>query len=94
MKRLFIIGAFVSLAGCAAHAPWVNTKLPKSQWDKDWSTCKRAAEYRTSGMKDWDAPTSSDPWADYDRQKAKEVISSQVASCMIGLGYLPVEKKK
>ena len=94
MKRsVLIAGLAVGLSACAAHVPWVSSRVPKSQWDKDWSACKRAAEYNAGGGRDWDEP-SSDPWAAYDRDKAKQSIGAEVSSCMIGLGYVPAEKKK
>ena len=93
MKRIVLLA--LTLSACAAQVPWTNSRVPQSQWDKDWSACKRSAEYHSGGFRDWDDQQSTrDPFAAYDRQKAKEEISAEVASCMIGRGYIPAEKKK
>ena len=84
----------VLVAGCAAKPPWTNSTLPKSQWAKDWSQCKRAAEFRASGFRDWDEPTPLDPFAGYERQRAAEQAKTEESLCMIGRGYVPVEKQR
>ena len=90
LPTLLIVG----LTACAARVPWVNPALPEKQWSKDWSACKRQAEYHTSGgYRDWDEPRT-DPLAEYDRQHAKVEIDSSVESCMIGLGYVPAGRRR
>ena len=87
MKRcLFLV---LALSACAAQVPWVNSRVPPDQWDKDWSACKRAAEYHAGGMRDWEDPNRMDPLAEYDRQHASSQIADEVSSCMIGRGYVP-----
>ena len=92
MRPALILTLF--LTACAAQVPWVNSRVPPSQWDADWSACKRAAEYHTSGMRDWDEPSPLDPLAAYDRQQASIKIADQVSSCMIGRGYVPAKGTK
>ena len=91
-RRLAPLLLLAVLAGCAAKVPWVNTALPAAQWDRDWSACKRAAEYQAGGGRDWDDMKPGDPFAAYDRQRASGQVRDQVNSCMIGKGYIPTER--
>ena len=87
MKRIILIA--LGLSACAAPVPWVRSIVPSSQWDSDWSACKRMAEVRVGGYRDWDEPNPMDPLAAYDRQKASGEVADAVSSCMIGRGYVP-----
>ena len=92
MSRIFLVSLGL-LCACAAQVPWVNTRVPPSQWDTDWSACKRMAEYHYGGTRNWDEPTTpGDPFLEYDRQKASGAINDEVSSCMIGRGYVPARR--
>lgn len=83
------------LAACAARNPWVNSSVPKSQWDRDWSRCKDRAD-AAAGL---DTPSYSpdsrlpNPFAQYDQDSKKSEVDDAVESCMIGLGYVPARKR-
>jgi len=94
MKRLSVLFLLLTLAACAAKVPWTNAGLPKSQWSKDWSECKRAAEYSAGGVRDWDDVSPQDPLAEYERQHAAQRVKTEVSLCMIGRGYVPAERQK
>ncbi len=81
----------LTLAGCAARVPWANPQLPKDQWGRDWSDCKRRAEADVIGYRPEDAPST--PFDAYDRDQAKRQIQSEVAECMSELGYVPAAPK-
>lgn len=92
MKRVVFV-SLICLSACAAQVPWVNNRVPQSQWDADWSACKRMAEYHSGGARNWDDPTTpGDPFIEYDRQKASGAINDEVSSCMIGRGYVPARR--
>jgi len=77
------------LAGCsAAPVPWRNPSLPPQQWSHDYYSCRRQAEHESG----WRDESASSPFRDYDRQQAKALADASLRACMIGLGYLPVEK--
>ena len=94
MKRLYILIMTVTLTACAAKVPWTNAALPKSQWSKDWSECKRSAEFHAGGFRDWDEKNPLDPFAEYERQRAAEQAKTEITLCMIGRGYVPVERQR
>ena len=92
-SRLAAIGMVtLSLGGCApAHVPWANPQLPKEQWSRDWSDCKRRAEADVLGYRPEDSTPG--PLDTYDRSQARRQIDASVAECMSGLGYTPVRKE-
>ena len=92
MKRVVLLALLLS--ACAAPVPWVNSRVPSSQWDKDWSQCKRMAEASMGGPRDWSNPNPTDPLAEYDRQYYGPKVKQQVESCMIGRGYVPAAGAK
>ncbi|MDA8231872.1 MAG: hypothetical protein M0006_11090 [Magnetospirillum sp.] len=87
----FPIAALV-LAACApAHVPWSNPQVPKDQWARDWSDCKRNAENAALGYGGRDS-LSDAPFRDYDRAAAKAQIAGSTAACMSALGYVPAKQ--
>ena len=92
MKRLLLLSGLLS--ACAAPVPWVNSRLPPSQWDADWSQCKRMAETAHGGPRDWNESYPSDPLVEYDRHYYGPKVKQQVESCMIGRGYVPATGEK
>jgi len=93
IHRLAVLPLLVMLTACAAHAPWVNTHVPKSQWDADWESCQERAEARLPHRGAVVDDSAQDPFAEYDRINAKSEVDNAVAACMIGKGYLPARKK-
>lgn len=78
------------VAGCAATSvPWVHHELPKDQWGRDWSACRRWADTQV-GYVDND----SSVFRDYDRSRAKKQVDGYAAMCMTERGYVPAAKKK
>ena len=75
------------LAGCApSHVPWTHPSLPKEQWGRDLSGCRRLAD-REVGWRDDEGASS--PLREYDRQQARAQFNGAVAGCMGERGYLP-----
>lgn len=94
MKRRAAIAAGLAvlcLAGCAsASLPWRHPTLPREQWSKDYSSCRRQAE-RESGWRDEDNASPS-AFREYDRQRAKRQADGSLALCMTDLGYVPASR--
>ncbi len=87
---LLALGLAALLAGCAASSvPWQNPDVPKEQWGRDWTACKRWAEAQV-GFRDDDAAS---PFRDYDRAQAKRQVQGYANLCMTDRGYLPAAKK-
>ena len=87
---LLALGLAALLAGCAASSvPWQNPDVPKEQWGRDWTACKRWAEAQV-GFRD---DESSSPFRDYDRAQAKRQVQGYANLCMTDRGYLPAAKK-
>lgn len=87
-----LFGLLVLLAGCAASSvPWQNPDVPKEQWSRDWSACRRWAEAQ-AGYREDDSSSSS-VFRDYDRTQAKRQIQGYANLCMTDRGYLPASKK-
>ena len=91
MRRAFAVClAAATLAGCAASSvPWQNPNLPKEQWGRDWSACRRWAEAQVGYNDD----ETSAVFRDYDRAQAKRSIQGYANLCMSDRGYLPAAKK-
>lgn len=88
--RLFAFGLAAALCGCAASSvPWQNPDVPKEQWGRDWSACRRWAESQV-GFRDEEG---SSVFRDYDRAQAKKQVQGYANLCMTDRGYLPVAKK-
>ncbi|WP_242442970.1 hypothetical protein [Magnetospirillum sp. 15-1] len=79
------------LGACAAGNPWVHPQLPKDQWSRDYSACRRSAD-RDSGYRD-DGRDTYSPTRDYERAQAKRIYDAELNACMRGLGYFPAPKK-
>jgi hypothetical protein len=95
LRRLACL-ALLAVAGCApARVPWSHPELPKEQWARDWSTCKREAE-RDIGWREDESATNnvSSPFRDYDRDRAKKRVDPSVSQCMTGLGYQPAVRRR
>lgn len=69
--------------------PWQNPDVPKSQWSRDWSACRRWAEAQAGYRED----EGSGVFRDYDRAAAKKQIQAYAGMCMTDRGYLPTSKK-
>lgn len=83
--------ALLCLAGCASTSvPWRHPTLPREQWGKDYSSCRRQAE-RDSGWRE-DDNASASPFREYDRQRAKRQADGSLALCMTDLGYVPASR--
>ncbi|CAA7613198.1 hypothetical protein [Magnetospirillum sp. UT-4] len=81
--------SLLALAGCAAASvPWQNPDLPKEQWSRDWSSCRRWAESQVGYRED----ESSSPFRDYDRAKAKKQLDGLAGLCMEDRGYIPLKR--
>lgn len=87
-KRLLAVFAFLALSGCAASSvPWSNPDLPKEQWSRDWSGCRRWAEEQVGYQE-----SESSQFRDYDRAQAKKRVGALAGACMRDRGYFPVKK--
>lgn len=87
---LFAFGLAALLSGCASQSvPWQNPDLPKEQWSRDWSACRRWAEAQIGYRED----EGSSPFRDFDRAQAKKQIQGYASLCMTDRGYLPAPKK-
>ncbi|MBI3446991.1 MAG: hypothetical protein HY055_16905 [Magnetospirillum sp.] len=84
----------LSVAACApSTVPWVNSQVPKDQWSRDYSSCRRSAD-RESGWRDDGAyGSSNNPMREYDRLQAKRAFDAELNYCMRGLGYVPAAPK-
>ncbi len=78
------------LGACAAGNPWVHPQLPKDQWSRDYSACRRSAD-RDSGYRD-DGRDTYSPSREYERAQAKRIYDAELNACMRGLGYFPAPK--
>ncbi|MBC7951300.1 MAG: hypothetical protein H7Z12_05675 [Rhodospirillaceae bacterium] len=88
--RLLALGLVVLVSACAASSvPWQNPDVPKDQWSRDWSSCRRWAESQ-AGYREED---SSSQFRDYDRARAKSQISGYANMCMSDRGYFPAATK-
>lgn len=88
--RLIILGLFTLLTACASTSvPWQNPDVPKEQWSRDWSSCRRWAEAQV-GFRDED---SSSPFREFDRAQAKKQVAGYANLCMTDRGYYPAPKK-
>lgn len=91
MRRLApILAPLLLLAGCAAPNPWMSPSIPKEQWDRDYSACRRSAD-RDSGWRD--GRDDRTPMREYERAQAKRYYDAELSACMRGLGYFPAPKK-
>jgi outer membrane biogenesis lipoprotein LolB len=91
LSILFAVGAAALLSGCAATSvPWQNPDLPKEQWSRDWTACKRWAEAQAGYRED---ESSSSAFREYDRAQAKRAIAGYANLCMTDRGYVPAAKK-
>ncbi len=89
-KRLFLLLPLL-LGACAAGNPWTHPQLPKDQWGRDYSACRRSAD-RDSGYRDEERGGYS-PMGEYERAKAKRIYDAELSACMRSLGYFPAPKK-
>lgn len=77
------------LAGCAATSvPWTHPDLPKEQWGRDWTACRRWGESQVGY-----AESESSVFRDYDRARAKKQADGYAALCMGERGYVPASRK-
>ncbi|MBC7908030.1 MAG: hypothetical protein H7Y60_14980 [Rhodospirillaceae bacterium] len=89
--RLLALGLLVIVSACAASSvPWQNPDVPKEQWSRDWSSCRRWAESQAGFRED---DSSSSQFREYDRARAKSQISGYANLCMSDRGYFPAAKK-
>lgn len=86
-RRLLAVVALSVLSGCAASVPWSNPDLPKEQWSRDWSGCRRYAEDQVGYQE-----SESGQLRDYDRARAKKQVDGVAGACMRDRGYFPVRK--
>lgn len=88
--RLILLGLPILLTACASSSvPWQNPNVPKDQWSRDWSSCRRWAESQV-GFRDDEA---SGPFREYDRAQAKKTVAGYANLCMTDRGYYPAPKK-
>jgi hypothetical protein len=81
----------LGLSACAGGAvPWENPAVPKSEWSRDWTACRRWAEDQIGYQEN----TSSSPLRDYDRSRAKRQADAMAGVCMQDRGYVPARSKK
>ncbi|RAU23501.1 hypothetical protein CU669_03975 [Paramagnetospirillum kuznetsovii] len=93
MKRFALPMICLMLPACAATSvPWTNPDVPKEEWSRDYSGCRRYAD-RDVGWRDDDRDTGS-VFRDYDRHQAKKRYDAVLAACMIDRGYVPISRKK
>ena len=90
LRPLLALTLALATAGCASPNPWRNPNLPKDQWARDWTGCKRQAGDSMSAFHDDD--TTPDQFRDYDRAQTKKRIEAELSLCMRQLGYTPVPK--
>jgi hypothetical protein len=90
MRVVASLALMMLLSACAAApVPWQNPSLPKDQWSRDWSACKRWADSQV-GYQDDDS--SSSPFRDYDRGRARKEMDAYAGSCMRDRGYTPTRR--
>ncbi len=87
--RLLVLGLVLLLPACASSVPWQNPAVPKEQWGRDWSACRRWAEAQVGYRED----DSSSPFRDFDRAQAKKQVQGYANLCMTDRGYVPAAKK-
>lgn len=91
MKRLAIPLLGLLLSACASSTiPWSSPDIPKEQWSRDYSGCRRYAD-RDVGWREDDNGSGS-PFRDYDRQQAKKQYNAALAACMLDRGYVPTSR--
>ena len=91
MKIIPALILILPLAACASTSvPWSNPDVPKEQWSRDYSGCRRYAD-RDSGWRE-DEDASGSPFREYDRQQAKRRYNASLSSCMIDRGYVPASR--
>ncbi|HLO76720.1 MAG TPA: hypothetical protein VK196_09735 [Magnetospirillum sp.] len=89
--RPHALGLLVLLSGCApSTVPWQNPDIPKEQWSRDWSACRRWAEAQAGYREDDGGPSAL---REYDRAQAKRQIQGYANLCMTDRGYTPAPKK-
>ena len=96
MKRALALLLLPMLAGCASSTiPWANPSVPKDQWSRDYSGCRRYAD-RDAGWREegesGSGASSGSPFRDYDRQQAKKRFDASLSACMIDRGYVPAAR--
>lgn len=90
MNRLALILSLLSLSACAASAmPWSHPGIPKEDWSRDYSYCRRSADRDVGWREDEDRA-----FREYDRQQAKKRFDAVLAACMTERGYVPAPRKK
>jgi len=93
MRPVILVSCLcVLLSSCAArpdHGGWQNGALPPQQWSRDYAACRAAAErdLLRGEYVDPEAQRSSNPMRQAEAQRQTTSVSSQIASCMRGLGY-------
>lgn len=88
--RLLALGLLALVSACAASSvPWQNPDVPKEQWSRDWSSCRRWAESQVGYREE----SSSGQLRDYDRARAKKQIDGYASMCMTDRGYYPAARK-
>jgi len=94
MNRPLRAGLLLTLAvaGCAPTAmPWTHPSLPRDQWSRDLSACRRMADREVGWREDEGAAS---PFREYERDRAKGQFNAAVAGCMSEHGYLPAARSK
>ena len=90
--RVLALGLVALLSGCASSSvPWQNPAVPKEQWSRDWTACRRWAESQVGYREDEGSLNSA--LRDYDRAQVKRQIQGYAGLCMTDRGYLPAAKK-
>ncbi|KIL97088.1 hypothetical protein CCC_00149 [Paramagnetospirillum magnetotacticum MS-1] len=90
MKNRIPLLLLLLLGACAAPNPWMHPQLPKDQWSRDYSACRRSAD-RDSGYRE-DSRDTYSPTREYERAQAKRIYDSELNACMRSLGYFPTPK--
>ena len=91
-RPLIAAALALATAACAAQIPWRNPNLPKDQWSRDWSGCKRQSDAGMSAFHSDDSAPSQ--LRDYDRAQTKRQIDAELSMCMRELGYTPISKSE
>ena len=96
MKRAFALLLIPLLVSCASSTvPWANPSVPKEQWSRDYSGCRRYAD-RDAGWREDESSSGAggSPFREYDRQQAKKRYDASLSACMIDRGYVPASRTK
>lgn len=88
-SRIILLLSALVLSACAASSvPWQNPSVPKEQWGRDWSGCRRWAEDQVGYQE-----SESSQFRDFDRGRAKKRADAMAGACMRDRGYVPAKSK-